>query len=346
MLVVGKVPEHGARMSGKCRDGVVMGIAVQANTTIIVQNYKQGNLLNDALDYSGDIHLIDVGILQTIFPETQILLQLNYMKNKLSNRRKNTHKYHYGNILTIGGSKGMMGAPILSGLAALKTGSGLSHILYHNKYLHHIHNVLPDLMVNTYTGIEELPSISRKKSTVIFGPGLGKQDPINTEIIQHLLSTDIPLLVDADGLYYLKQVIKEYNQRENIVITPHYQEMADFLGIDIEEVKREPILYAKNIAHTYNVTVVLKGVCTMITNDHETYFSIYGNPGMATAGTGDVLSGIIGSLLGRGFSPMEASKIGVLIHSESGRLAENHYGQESLIASNLIEYIHEVLKHA
>ncbi len=122
-------------------------------------------------------------------------------------------------------------------------------------------------------------------------------------------------MIDADGIYYLKQIIQEYNERPNIVITPHYNEMADFLGVSLEEVINEPVLFAKNIAHKYNITVVLKGTCTIITNNIDTFFSTHGNAGLATAGTGDVLSGIIGSLLGRGFSPMEASKLGVLIHS-------------------------------
>ena len=113
-------------------NGVVMKDSVQAEHTIVIQNYKQGNLLNDALDYSGEIHLIDVGILQTLYEEPQVLLQKAYLKNKLPKRIKNSHKYNFGNVLTIGGSKGMMGAPILAGIAALKTGSGLSTITFNN----------------------------------------------------------------------------------------------------------------------------------------------------------------------------------------------------------------------
>ncbi len=325
-------------------NGLVLGIAVKADVTVIIQNYKQGNLLNDALDYSGEMHLLDIGILQTLFPEKQALLNKSYLKNKLPKRIKNTHKYNYGNILTIGGSKGMMGAPLMAAYAALRTGAGLSSVSYNDKYLNHIHNPYPVIMVNTYLGLEDIPSQTQKKTAIIFGPGLGKDDEINLKILSYLLSLETPLVVDADGIYYLKQLIHDYSERENIIVTPHNKEMATFLGIDIEDIKHEPVLFAKNIAHKYNLTVVLKGSCTIITNNDDTYFSIGGNPGMATAGTGDVLSGIIGSLLGRGFSPMEAAKIGVLIHSKAGELAVNKYGEESLIATDLTQLIPKVLK--
>ena len=102
-----------------------------------------------------------------------------------------------------------MGAPLLSGISALKTGSGLSSVTYNNKYIHHINSIYPELMVNTYIGIEDIPSQNRKKSTIIFGPGLGKEDDINLDILSYLLSTDIPLVIDADGIYYLKKLLKE-----------------------------------------------------------------------------------------------------------------------------------------
>ncbi len=327
-------------------NGLVMKNAVKATHTIIIQNYKQGNLLNDALDFSGKMHLIDIGILQNLYPEPQVLLHSIYLNNKIPKRTRNSHKYHFGSILTIGGSKGMMGAPLLAAMAALKTGSGLSGVSYNEKYLRYISNPYPEIMVNSFLGIEDIPSQVRKKSAIVFGPGLGKNDEVNIDVLSYLLSLDIPLIVDADGIYYLKQLIKEYSTRPNLIITPHNQEMATFLGVDIEDVKVEPVLFAKNIAHTYNMTVVLKGSCTIITNNEETYFSIHGNPGMASAGTGDVLTGIIASLLGRGFSSLEACKLGVLIHSKAGELAKDEFGEESMTASDLIKNIFKVLKDA
>ena len=122
--------------------------------------------------------------------------------------------------------------------------------------------------------------------------------------------------------------------------------MAEFLNIPIQEIEQEPILYARNIAHTYNLTVVLKGTCTIITNNQSTFFSTHGNPGLATAGTGDVLAGIIGSLLGREFGPLEAAKLGVLIHSLAGEIACEEYGEDSMIASDVISKISQVIRYA
>ncbi len=327
-------------------NGVELGQAIYADITLVMQNLKQGNLLNDAKDHTGRNIVLDIGILQTFFQEQQVLLDSSYLKNKIPRRKSNSHKYHFGHILTIGGNKGMMGAPLLSGLSALRTGAGLSGVLYRERLVKYIPNFYPDIMVNSYMGIEEIPEILRKKSCVIFGPGLGTNDAVNKDVLSYLLSTEIPLVVDADGLFYLKQLLREYSERQNIVITPHYKEMANFLDVTVEEVAKEPVLFAKNIAHTFNVTVVLKGTCTLITNSDETFFSNEGNAGLATAGTGDVLSGIIGALLGRGYSPLEASKIGVLIHSKAAMYAQEKFGETSMMASDVITYISEVIKNA
>ncbi len=325
-------------------NGCVMGVAIHADHTIVIQNFKQGNLLNDAMDHSGEMTLLDVGILQMIFPDEQTLLPLSYLNNKIPKRPRNSYKYMFGDVMTIGGSKGMMGAPLLCACAALRSGSGLSRLLYHEKYLAHVHNPYPDVMVDTYGGIEEIPQMVRKLDAIVFGPGLGRNDDYNLEVLQYLLSTDIPLVVDADGIFYLKQLLKDYSERPNIIITPHYKEMANFLGVSTNDVRKEPILYARNIAHKYNLTVVLKGTCTIITDNEQTFFSNHGNTGLATAGTGDVLSGIIGSLLGRSMDPLEAAKLGVLIHSFAARLTRDVHGEESMIASDLISALPEVLK--
>lgn len=327
-------------------NGLMMGCAVHANHTLIVQKYKQGNILNDALDYHGQSHLVDVGIMDRVQEERQELISRSYVYHNFPKRTHNSYKYIYGNVLTIGGSKGMMGAPLLASYTALRTGSGLSHLLYHESYLPHANNIYPDVMMDTYMGIEEIPQLTKRMSAIIFGPGLGRKDDINKDVLSYLLSTNIPLVIDADGIYYLKQLLQEYSERQNIVITPHYKEMADFLGISIDEVIKEPVLYARNIAHTYNLTVVLKGTCTIITNNECTYFSAQGNPGLATAGTGDVLSGIIGSLLGRGLEPLESATLGVLVHSLAAHHAMKEYGEDSMIASDVIAGIPKVIQNA
>ena len=327
-------------------NGLVMGTAIKADYTCVIQNYKQGNLLNDALDFSGKMILLDIGILQNIFPEKHELLQLAHIKNKIIKRKHNTYKYSYGDVVTIGGNKGMMGAPIMAAYSALRTGSGLSRVFFNEKTIKYIQNPYPELMIDTFTCVEDIHTMTLKKSAIIFGPGLGRVNPEYEEILHYLLSTDIPLIIDADGLYYFKKIMTKFTDRDDITITPHYKEMADLLDVTVDEVKKNPVQFAKTIADQYNITVVLKGTCTLIVNSFETFYSINGNPGLATAGTGDVLSGIIGSLIGQDYTPMVASKYGVLIHSLAGQYAADFHGEESMIATDLIHFIKDVMKYA
>ncbi len=328
----------------KTNNGVVAGAAVVADYTLIVQNYKIGNLLNDAMDYHGESILLDIGILSVVSSTRRFLLQEVEYINTLPKRLNNTHKYHYGNILTIGGSNGTMGAPVLASYAALKSGAGLSSIAYNNKYLQNVMNIYPEVMSKTYKKVDELLEYTFKKNVIIFGPGLGRNDDINYEILQELLHLDVPLVIDADGVYYLKSLLGEITKGKNIIITPHYGELAMLLDIDSLEVKEDPLKYVKQLIDKYELTVVLKGPCTVIGNKNAMYFSNLGNPGMATAGSGDVLSGIIASMIGKGHKIFEACKIAVLIHSLAGEYGKNAVGEESLIATDIIRFIPTVLK--
>jgi NAD(P)H-hydrate epimerase len=322
-------------------NGLVYGSAVKAAHTLIVQHYKQGNILGDARDYSGTMHLVDVGIVSPT-SNLKYLLPKNTIKGAISTRKHNTHKYDYGCVLTVGGSKGMMGAPILSAISALKTGSGLSRVLYHDKYSQYIQNPYPTLMVDTYEDIMEYNMA--KVTAIVFGPGLGRNDTYNVELLEQLLETNIPVVIDADGIYYYKQIAKNILQNYETIITPHYGEMGMLLNLPSKTIASDPVKYAKEVAKEFGVTVLLKGTATIITNGEELCFSNYGNPGMATAGSGDVLSGVIGSLLGRGHDSLASCKVGVLIHCEAAEIAKEEVGEESLIATDIIECIHKVLQ--
>ena len=325
-------------------NGKVSGIAIQADYTLIVQNYKVGNLLGDAVDYHGAKILLDIGILKVVCKSRRFLLEKDDYLKTLPPRQNNTHKYHYGNLLTVGGSKGMMGAPLLAAYATLRTGSGLSSIAYKEKYHQSVINIYPEVMTTTYQSIDELLEFTNKKNVIIFGPGLGKKDDENLDILRSLLKLDIPMVIDADGLYYLKQLLKEFKNLKKIVITPHYGEMAMLLDTDTLSIEEKPLEHIKTLTEKYKLSVVLKGATTIIANKNSMYFSNYGNPGMATAGSGDVLSGIIGSMIGKGLKIIEACRTAVLIHSLAGELAKDELGEESIIATDIIKYIPTVLK--
>lgn len=325
-------------------NGLIAGIGVKADLTLIVHTYKVGNLLNDAKDTHGKCRIVDIGILEDQFTPNQFLLQKKEIENQLKKRKHNTHKYDYGAVLTIGGSTGMTGAPLMSAYAALRTGSGLSTIALHEKYLENIYNIYPEIMIRPYQNEEEFQEILQKKKAIAFGPGLGRKNEDHFYTLECLLKTDLPMVIDADGLYYFKELLDKVKKENNIIITPHYGEMAMLLDTTSQRIKEDPVIAAKQLAQKYSIIVLLKGTTTLIVKKDTTYFHSLGNPGMATAGSGDVLTGILLSLLGQGLKPIGACEVGTMIHSLAGDLAAKEMGEYSMIATDIIRYIPQVLK--
>ncbi len=322
-------------------NGNVANIAILADFTAIIQNYKVGNLLNDAKDYHGNSKIIDIGILQNEIKSNRYLLIDNQVLGILPKRKNNTHKYHYGSVLTIGGSQGMTGAPLMSAYSALRTGTGLSTIALDEKYLQYMNSIYPELLIKTYKCEADVFNMTTKKNVIIFGPGLGREGNLNLNILARLLEMDIPLVIDADGLYYLKQLLHNGLDGKNIIITPHFGEMAALSDIDI---KNNPLTAIYELTEKYHMTIVLKGPCTIIANKDEMYFCNIGNPGMATAGSGDVLTGMIASLVGQGLSLLDSCKLGVVLHSKAGNWAKEEMGEYSLVATDIIQGIPNILK--
>lgn len=323
-------------------NGIVAKIAIEADHTVIIQNYKVGNLLNDAKDYHGKVKLLDIGILQDINDSNRFLLNDEIM-NIIKKRRANTHKYHYGNLLTIGGSKGMTGAPLLSAYSALRIGVGLSSIVINSKDYEFISQIYPEIMIKPYSNIDELKKILVKANIIAFGPGLGRENKINYDILKYLLDTNIPIVIDADGIYYLKEILDYIGNRDNIIITPHLGEMALLLDTDTKTITENWIVALNYLTNNYGLNVVLKGPCTIIANKENMYFCNKGNSGMATAGSGDVLTGIISGLVGQGLKPIDACNLGVYIHAKAGDMAYKEYGN-SLIATDITNNIHKVIR--
>ncbi|QVK19019.1 NAD(P)H-hydrate dehydratase [Mycoplasmatota bacterium] len=321
-------------------NGNVENIAVKADFTGIVQNYKLGNLLNDALDYHGKSKVLDVGILQDKITSNRYL-QTDIPQ--LGKRKHNTHKYHYGHVLTIGGGLGMTGAPLMCAYAALRIGSGLSSVAIHENYINYLNNIYPEIMIKPYVNEESIVNMLDKKKVIAFGPGLGRSDNRYINILNQLLETEIPLVIDADGIYYLKGLLEKLNHQQ-VIITPHLGEMAMLLGKETSYIKENPIEAVNLLTNKYRLTVVLKGPCTIIANQDEMFFSHIGNPGMATAGSGDVLTGIISSLVGQGMDSLNACRLGVHIHSSAGNYAKDEFGEYAMVATDIIKNVPKVLK--
>jgi NAD(P)H-hydrate epimerase len=325
-------------------NGLALGSTIEADHTLAIQCLKPGHLLQDGQDYSGELHVIDAGI-QTngISPLIRWMTQIDGSL-AFPKRRHNTHKYHYGNVLTIGGSPGMMGAPILAASAAMRTGSGLSRVLHDPEDDAQVLRIHPDLMIQTDLDPASLSSRLHKIDAVLFGPGLGRSRDRNARVLDVLLQVEVPMVVDADGLWYLSARRTDWQARVPVILTPHIKELADLLGRKQEEITRDPIGVAKATALEHGVVVVLKGAATIVTNGTMTWVLTHGHPGLATAGTGDVLAGILLSLLGRGLSAIDAATLGVWMHAEAAQIAKQQYGEESMIASDLVAALPQVVR--
>lgn len=230
----------------------------------------------------------------------------------LSKRSKHTNKYDYGHVLIFGGSIGFFGAPALSALAAYRAGSGLVSIaLEEDDYAFYV-NMNPEVMVKRYIDIEEVEKMLENKDAVLFGPGLA-DNLMNERILKLLLRKNIPLVIDATGLTILKKV--GLGKRfDHVILTPHMGEARRLLESE------EPAKEVSTLT-SLGATVVLKDAVTAIyTKQFEGQLD-YGHPGMAKAGSGDVLAGIIASLLGQKYSLFDAAKYGVYLHQIAGQIA-------------------------
>lgn len=325
-----------------CFSGKVKGISIQANLTWVLDYYKFGNLLVDGPDCSGEIKLVDTGILMDPSLPKRMYLGLEDLALRYPERKKHSHKYDYGNVLVIGGHAGMLGAPQLSAIASLRSGAGLATVCMKISEIATTQLIFPEVMFAGYESIEHIDDILAKKDVIVFGPGLGRNHPINEEIIAKILQSNLPLVIDADGLYYLKKHLHSLPNDCKIIITPHLGELAKLLDLSPESLTDN---LEQSIRHLTDLglVVIVKGYTTVCADSDHFVFASEGNPGMATAGSGDVLSGIIAGLIGRKRGLYDSATQGVLLHQFAGKLARDEKGEESMVASDIVQKIPDAI---
>lgn len=279
----------------------------------------------------------------------KIILDSNF-DYKLENRKIKTHKNSYGKLLIIAGSKNMMGACILSSKAAYKSGCGLVKILTEDINANCLFSSIPEAIINTYTRFDYDNKNSLTQNilwadAILIGPGLSIDD-YSIYLLKIVLKyAKCKIVIDADGLNALSQnldLLKNLNK--DIIITPHIGEMSRLTNLSNHEILKNKEEIALNFSKENKLITVLKSHKTTVSNGYDIFINTFGNPGMATAGSGDVLAGIITSLCAQGLNILDASKKGVVIHSKAGDLAKEKYGEHSLMASDIIEFISDVLK--
>lgn len=274
----------------------------------------------------------------------------------IKKRELDTHKGTYGKIAVIAGSTGMTGASYLSSKAALRTGSGLVYTLVPNKLVNIMSVKLTEAVIKPINddgngffisdSVYEIMDLIDKCDAVLIGPGLGTQESTKNMIYNIVSNTKKPLLIDADGLNCIAGKLDILKERNNeTVITPHIGEMKRLIGKNTINYEKKVIL-TKQFSYKYNVVTVLKGNKTVIASPTGEYFiNSTGNPGMATAGSGDVLSGIITSLIGQGIDCFNAATCGVFIHGLSGDIGVENMGEYGLIAEDIMNNIPYAIKN-
>ena len=315
---------------------------IKAKNTLTFQLPKLSFLLADNENYVGDWEVLPIGLDEDFINKQEsgfYFTDNEFVKENLKVRTRFSHKGTYGHVLLIAGSYGKMGAAILGAKAALRTGSGLVTVHVPKIGYEIMQTALPEAMISIdwsdliFTNVPD----PENYTSVGIGPGIGTKKNTQKALANLLESTTNPMVIDADGLNILsenRELIKKLPQ--NSILTPHPKEFERLIGKLTKSLERirEQIDFSKN----HGVYVVLKGAYTSVScPDGSCYFNSTGNPGMASAGSGDVLTGIILSLLGQGYNSKMAAIIGVYLHGLSGDLASELVGEEALIASDIIE---------
>lgn len=325
------------------------GTIVKADYTLTFQFPKYSFLMPENDEFVGRWHVLDIGLHPVFIQQVQVR---NFFMLKpdiapmLKERRKFSHKGTFGHALLIAGSYGKMGAAILSAHACLRSGVGLLHTHIPKAGYPIIQTALPEAMVSIdrYEHyFSEIPDLSLYNAIGV-GPGLGMEKQSQMALKLLIQECNQPLVLDADALNILSENKTWLSfLPENSILTPHPKEFERLAGKwqnDFEKIEMQ-----RSFAQKYNLIIVLKGANTSIClPSGNCYFNSTGNPGMATAGSGDVLTGIITGLLAQNYVPYEAAILGVYLHGLAGDLAAKKLGQESMLAGDLITFLGKAFK--
>ena len=323
------------------KSGKVMGEAVKAEITVTMAFNKVGHHIYPGKAHTGELVTVDIGIPDKYVEKDNYnhhTLRLEEANELLPPRSNNGHKGTFGKVLVVGGSVGYEGAPALTGESALKMGSGLVKVLVPESINQTVSGYCKELTSGCLSKQKLKESID-KYDVIVLGPGLGVGES-QKEIVSYLLNNSTtPLVIDADGLNNLS--LKELkNTNCEVVLTPHPGEFSRLINKPIKEIQNNRLKYIREFAREYKTNVLLKGASTLISDKTgNVYINQTGNDGMATAGSGDVLTGIISSLIGQNISLYNSAVLGAFIHGLAGDIGAEGLGNYSLTASDIIKNI-------
>ncbi len=327
---------------------------VKADCTITFCCKKPGQLLGAGREASGRVIVSSISM-----PEDCILKQEPYITTNdqyypsglIKKRRNEAHKGDFGRVYIISGSYSMSGAAALCAKAALRTGCGLVTCVLPESIMDRVGSIVPEATFLTFGNGDESGSLNEDKlnkicttaDSVALGPGMGT-GMVTFEILNGMLEGyKGPMVIDADGINILSEHRELLNKlTPNTILTPHPGEMARLTGLTVKQVNADRMDIAKGFAERYGCILLLKGASTVVTSGKKIYINTTGNPGMATGGSGDVLTGMISSLCGQGYEPYEAAVLGCYLHGCAGDEAMVRYGY-GITAGDITDYINVIM---
>lgn len=332
---------------------------IRANHTVTFGLPKVGLVLYPGAAYAGELVIADIGLPESLLVDENLKLNLSMgdsIRHWLPRRDKDSHKGTFGRAIVIAGSPNMAGAAVLTSTAALRAGAGLVTLAVPTGLQGVMNSKLTEVMTRGLPETESgsislqaqplLDGVSRGAAALAIGPGLSTHSETAQLVRNMVMTTSVPTVVDADGINAIAQdpgTLKA--AKAPIILTPHPGEMARLTGLSILEVKRDRLNVALRAVSQWGKIVVLKGARTIIADPSGTaYINPTGNPGMATAGSGDVLTGIIVGLLAQGMRALEAAVLGVYVHGLAGDIACLRLGEMGVTATDILESVPEALR--
>jgi ADP-dependent NAD(P)H-hydrate dehydratase / NAD(P)H-hydrate epimerase len=335
--------------------GEVMGVAVKADYTVTFGLPKVGTMLYPGYEHCGKLYVSYISFPPALYNSKSIKVAIN-SPVELPERAKDTHKGSYGKALFIAGSSRYLGAPYFSALSFLKAGGGLSYLATPKSIFPFIASRGSEIVFvpqkETPLGSialenkDELLEFSRTVDVVVLGPGLSLAEETQELVRKLTLKIDKPLVIDGDGITAVAEDLGRIKRREApTILTPHLGEMSRIAKMEISDINKNKVDVLQRTARELNAIIILKGAHSLIGYPDGTVFiNVSGNSGMATAGSGDVLTGTIAAMYGLGLALDDAVRMGVFVHGFSGDVAAVDKGEDGITAQDILDYLPETMK--
>ncbi len=279
-------------------------------------------------------------------------LSYGALKHLLPARDQETHKGDFGHVLVVGGDQGFGGAPLMAAEASARTGAGLTSVATHPAHAANFLSHRPELMVRGIAAPGELAAHARRATVMVLGPGLGRSSwskTIITAALELAATQHVPIVLDADALNWIagNEALLGPDVPLKRILTPQPGEAGRLLGLTAGEINANRQHAVRELQHKFGGVAILKGAGTLVCYVHEGRQQVetctHGNPGMASGGMGDVLSGVIGGLLAQQYSLADSARLGICIHSKAADMAAEAGGERGLLASDLFMYIRRLV---